>query len=390
MLKKTLIMIMFILLVPDISFCDDNKSLTSDFINKQLENLNLTEIQRVIDDVNSEDDRILPKIDIKDTIKSLLNGESLLDSENIIKAIFKRIFNEVISNTKLLAQILIIAVITAILKNLQTAFASESTSKIAYFVCLIVIIVLVIKSFIITLNVGLIVINKMVTFMQAILPVLMTILVLMGGITSSAILHPIIITSVSAISSIMKDIVYPIIFFSSIIAIINNINDNFQISKVSELLRKISIWIIGITTTVFLGIMSIQGVASSKIDGVSIRTAKFALDNFIPVVGGFLSDSIDTVIGYSLILKNAIGIVGVLIILAICTIPVIKIISLILVYKLSAALIQPITDSKIVNILEEIGKSMVIVLATILLVILMFYITINIIVSAGAQTIMLR
>ena len=165
-----------------------------------------------------------------------MSGNSLINGEDVIQGIFKSLFIEVIANSKLLIQILILSIICSILNNLQSAFSNETISKLAHYVCYIVIITIVIKSFTITMNIGLVVIDKMVSFMQAILPVLITLLVLMGGVTTSALLHPVIITSVSAISSIMKDIVYPLIFFSAVIGIINNISDKFQISKLASLL----------------------------------------------------------------------------------------------------------------------------------------------------------
>lgn len=71
----------------------------------------------------------------------------------------------------------------------------------------------------------------------------------------------------------------------------------------------------------------------------------------------------DTVLGCGIILKNAVGLVGVIIILGICIVPIIKLATLTIAYKLLAGVIQPIADDKIINLLEQIGDIFKIFLA---------------------------
>lgn len=131
------------------------------------------------------------------------------------------------------------------------------------------------------------------------------------------------------------------------------------------------------------------GIAS-KVDGVTVRTAKFAMDKFIPIVGGFLSDAMDTVVGCSAVLKNAVGVIGLFTLFLICIIPVIKIIALIFIYKVVIAVIEPVSTVKIGECLVEVSKSLLLLLASLLAVSIMFFITITIIVEAGNVTMMLR
>ena len=96
--------------------------------------------------------------------------------------------------------------------------------------------------------------------------------------------------------------------------------------------------------TIFVGLLSLEGTLSSSVDGLTAKTAKAAVSNFIPVVGKVLGDSIDTVLGCASILKNAVGIVGVVIIIGICVMPILKLAALTIIYHLGAALCQPIAD----------------------------------------------
>ncbi|NMA03504.1 MAG: stage III sporulation protein AE, partial [Clostridiales bacterium] len=180
------------------------------------------------------------------------------------------------------------------------------------------------------------------------------------------------------------------IFFSAVLAIINNLSSRIQITKLSGLLKQSAMVILGFVLTTFVGIISIQGVATSTVDGVTIRTAKFAIDKFIPVAGKFLSDAMDTIIGYSLLLKNSIGVMGLIVIFIICLIPTVKIVALVTIYKLCSAITEPIAQSQLADCLNHMSNSLVLIFATISSVAVMFFITITIIVGAGNITMMIR
>lgn len=394
--KRVSLTIIFLIIIflSTVVFSEDDtekkKFDTDSFIDKQLENLNLDELQNILEDITNNSDNEFNKIDIKKYVSSLIKGEQIISANDILEGILKSVFKEFSNNLNLLIQLLVLSIICALLTNLHSSFEKDTVGQLAFYVCYIIIISIILKSFIGAMNVGSTTIDRMVDFMQALFPLLITLLALMGGITSSALLQPIIVSSLNAVGAIIQNIVLPLIFFSTIIAIVNNLSNKIQISKLSGLLKQIVVVTLGISFTVFIGIMSIHGAAASKLDGVSIRTAKFAIDNFIPIVGKFLSDSVDTVIGYSMVLKNAVGLVGLLALFTICIIPAIKIASLIFLYKIIGAVIEPIADEKIVNCLNEISKSLILILAAVLSVVLMFFITTTIIIGTGNATVMMR
>ena len=135
--------------------------------------------------------------------------------------------------------------------------------------------------------------------------------------------------------------------------------------------------------------MTIYGL-STNIDGLTIRTAKFAVDTFVPIVGSFLSDAVDTVIGSSAILKNGIGIIGLIILITIIALPIIKVMVLLLAYSVIGAVIEPIASKNITKLFSDISKTILLVLVSIVSVGIMFYITITIIVDTGNNLLMLR
>ena len=195
--------------------------------------------------------------------------------------------------------------------------------------------------------------------------------------------------AVSIIASIIKNLVFPLILFSFTIGIISNISEKVQFSQLSELIRQIIVGIVAGALTIFIGIITMFGIGS-KVDGITIRTAKFAVDNLVPIVGKFLSDAVETVVSCSAILKNGIGLIGLFALFLICIIPLIKIIVLIFSYKIIGAISQPIASENIINFFNEVGKALVLVMIGVLSVAIMFFITIAIVVELGNATIMLR
>ncbi|WP_236932674.1 stage III sporulation protein AE [Geosporobacter ferrireducens] len=392
MKRLTLILIFFFLMSTSAYGMtqDTGNLITDDMILSQLQNMNTDDLEKIINQINGDTENYLPKIDLKEGVRGLIRGESNLTLRDTMNGLFRYLFKEIVANSMLLIRLIVLAIICAFLNNLSDAFESNAVGKLAYIVCYLVIIAIAIQSFSIATAVGIAVINDMVMFMQALLPLLLTLLMAMGGITSSAMFQPIIIAAVGTISTLMKDIIMPIIFFSAILSIVNNLSSKIHVSKLASLLKQACVVLLGFTLTVFIGIITIQGVAASTTDGVTIRTAKFAVDRFIPVVGGFISEAVDAIIGCSLLLKNAIGALGLFSLAFIVIMPLLKIFSLIVIYKIAAAIIEPITDSQLVSCLNDMSSSLVLIFATVLSVAVMFFMAVTVIVGAGNLTLMMR
>lgn len=393
MIKKVVILILIFLIIflPYKVTADDENYLSLDqLIQKQMESLKIDKLEELVNEINENTQDVLGEIDFSKTMISLIKGEKAFDEEKLITGILKLIFREVVVNSELLAKLLILSIICSVLTNLQSAFEEDTVGEIAFYVCYLILISLSIKSFVIAMQITWSAINNMVILMQVLMPILLVLLVAVGGITSSSIFKPIILGTLSIISTLIRDAILPLVLYATIVGIICKISSRIQITKISSLIRQISVGIMGVSLTIFIGIISIQGATASKVDGVTIRTAKFAVDKFVPIVGKFLSDIMETVVGCSVVLKNAVGAIGMISLFLICIIPIIKIISLILIYKIAGALVEPMTNSRIIDCLNEISKSLVMLLAIVTSVGVMFFIAVTIIIGAGNATAMLR
>lgn len=363
--------------------------LALDIVDEQLQNMDLNDINSFLKQINEKYGDYIPQYDLKDLIKSM-RGERGYDFGGAVKGIIKYIFREISANFMLLGQLIALSVICAVLRNINSAFESDNVGKVAYSVIYLILIVIAIQSFSVAMRVGKEAIEQMVSFIQALMPTIFALLASIGGITSVAVFNPLIFIGVSAASTWIKDIILPIIFFTAVLGLINNISDRFHVSMLASFLKQICVFLLGLFLSVFLGILVVKGAASATIDGITIRTAKFASKNFIPIVGGIFSDTVDTIVGCSLILKNAIGFVGLLIVLMIAIFPVLKILSIVFIYKLAGAVIQPIGEESMVKCLNDMANSLMMIFISVASVAMMFFVAITVILAVGNATVMMR
>ena len=356
----------------------------------QMKDLNTQDWQPYLKYVEQEDSRILGGESANEIIRNLITGQFSFTWQDFLNYVVRVFFQEFNLNLTLMAKIIVIALICSVFKNMNDSFKDSSVGEIGYYVCYGVIIILIIQSFLPILAVGKAGIEKMSGFMQILFPVLLGLLTAMGNFTSATILQPAIGVLIGTVGSVLTNIVFPLISLSAVVTLVNHISERVQIQKLGKLLNNLCTWTLAFVFTIFIGVLTIQGAMTSTFDGISIRTAKFAIGTFVPIVGKMFSESVDLIIGCSLLLKNAIGVAGLIIIALLCLAPAIKIFSLLFLYRLVSALLEPITDNRITECLSGIAKVLSVLLITVLGIALMFFLTVALMIGTGNTSMMLR
>lgn len=354
-------------------------------INSQMDSFN---ISNFIDEANKYSNDILKDIDIQELLNNAIKGE--LDTNQLLKNIFPLLGTEIKEALKVMGSILIIVLIHSVLKSISDNLNNKSVAQITYYVQYILIATVIMTNFssIITLTKE--AVGNMISFIQLLFPLLMTLMLASGSVVSVNLVQPIILFIINLISNIFQSIIIPIILVGTALAIVSKISDRIQIDKLSKFLKSSSVWAIGILLTIFVGVLSIEGTLGSGVDGITAKTAKAAVSSFIPVVGKVLGDAVDTVIGCSAILKNAIGIVGVIVVIAICITPILKLAIITIIYHLTAALCEPIADSKIVSLITQMADTFKILLAILCSISVMLIIGITLVINISNTGLMYR
>jgi len=365
--------------------------LTSNWVEEQIQSLDIESVEQYWERLSSDYSQYFPNERLPGMNDFLFNnGGDTIKLSSVFSGLVKFFLQEVIYNGKLLVIIVMLSVFSMMLETLQTAFERNTISKVAYSITYMVLIIIAIDSFTVAIGYAKSAIEQMISFMLAMIPLLLTLLSSMGGIVTVSIMHPLIIFMIHVVGTVIYTVVFPLLFFSAILHIVSAISDKFKVTHLANMLRGVAVTVLGILLTVFLGVISVQGATNSVTDGVALRTAKFVTGNFIPVVGKMFSDAADTILSASLVAKNAIGLAGISVLLLISAFPAIKIVTLALIYQLAGAVMQPLGDSPIAACLRTIGQTMLYVFAALAAVSFMFFLAITIIITAGNATLMVR
>ena len=341
----------------------DQSSITKDVSNSY----NLDEyISTINDNVNKISDE---NIDLATIANNMLMGKNT-DYNSIISKVVKLFSKELFSTIKGAITIFIIVIIMAIISNFKLEKESH-VAKLSQLTCFVAIATISIKTFLETITMFKKVVGSLTTLMQVISPFLLSILISTGAITSTGVIQPLLLFLASAIGFIVNYIVIPLFTISLAFIVICSISENIKLEKMSKLFSKSSLWIVGVIFTVFLGVLSLETSISSSVDSLSVKTTQAAVSNFVPVVGKFFSDSFESVVGATKIVGKVGGSIGIISVIVITIVPIIKVASIMIVYMILAALVEPIisdgTISKYLSSVADIYKTLLGVLIGIMI-----------------------
>lgn len=352
------IIILTILFIQIFSIKTFATSTEEEMINSQKETFG---INSFIENANKYTGEFFEGIDINSMLNSAIKGK--IDNKTIYKKIINLLGKEVKTGIKSLVSILIIIVIHSILKSISENLQNDNVSKMIYYVQYIAIVTVIMNNFSNVITIVKETATNLVGFMNSLVPILVSLMLYTGSITTSSILEPAILFMINFIGNIIQSFLIPAVLIAATLSIVSKIGDKVQIDKISKTFNSGIIWILGVILTTFVGVISLEGTLSSSIDGITAKTAKAIVSSSIPIVGKILGDAVDTVLGCGIILKNAIGVIGVVIIIGICIMPIIKIAILTISYKILASISEPIADTKIIKLLEQIGDIFKVLLA---------------------------
>ena len=318
--------------------------------------------ETVMDDINNLVRDLLSEnnLDINEILSSAISGK--IDNTKLWTGTLKIFGKELQNAITILGSIILIIIINSILNCITEGLENKSISQIAFYVQYILIVTIVLTNFSDIISLIKESIQNMTSFTNLLIPIMMTLIITTGSVTTATIIQPILVFMISLIGNFINNIAIPIVLVSTALGIVSKISNKVQIDRLAKRLKSSTIWIIGVILTLFVTLVSVDGTLSSSVDAVTSKTAKAAVSNLIPVVGKILGDAVDSVIGCSSILKNAVGIVGVIIILAISIGPIIKLLLFMAIYYIGAAICEPIADEKVVKLLDIMGDTFKILL----------------------------
>ncbi len=304
----------------------------------------------------TNDSELGKELDLQNIAGNLIVGKSN-DYSNLIQKIANIFVGETVSTIKNSITILIIIVVMGIFSSLEID-KNSSISKIVYLVSLVIIVTILANTYLDILNDYTKTVTVLSNILQTVSPFIMIVMVVSGGIVSSNLIQPIILFIASLVGFLVNYIVIPFITISMVMKIVSSFSSSIRLNKLGELFSKSSLWITAVVFTMFLSVISVKGSITTSVDSAVIKTTQTAVSNLIPVVGKFVSDSLESIMGATEVIGKTAGVIGIIVMIALSAIPIIKMIVIFIAHKLLAAFSETIIDNKnIVGLIDGFAEN---------------------------------
>ena len=381
------ILLLLLLFSPAQAACRVEPDLVEQMIDQQLQAVDTAQIEALLRQMQQEYAGLLPDITLRGVLQSIRQQEGL--AVPVLKAVLQLALREVTIQSALLLRLLVLAMLCVLLQHLHTALGGK-VADIAYLVCYLIIMGFALQSFGRAMALTRNALTEMISFVYALYPMLLTILLSLGNVSSAALFNPMLMVVLSGISTLIVNVAVPLIFFSGVLILANNLSQNIKVSRLAFILRDVGAGIMGVLFMSFVGFNLAHATVGAVADGVVLRAGKFATKVFLPVVGSMISDGFETIAGCTALIGNALSLVGVIGVGLICALPASRIIGLLIVYRVAAAIMQPFGGGRLSDALNEIAGVFTYFFGVLALVGIMLFVLIAIVVSTGNSALMLR
>lgn len=348
-----------------------------DNIDKQLDDIDFSDLDGQLGNLGSNEQNFVGKKSFIDLVKSFVSGENEAAYSAFIPYALGTVFDFVLNYVPYFAVIIAVVIAYSLLSNVTDD--GGGVGRIVYLACFGTVATIVLKLVLDVLHTSSDAIALMQSQMEAIFPILLTLMTAIGGTVSASTFQPFMAILSSGIAKMFSAILVPVFIFSIVFCTVGAISKNVKLEKFSKFFTSLFSWIVGVVFTVFVAFLSVSGLTSATADSISLKTAKFAIKSYVPMVGGYLSDGMSVIVCSSVLVKNAIGISGLILLIATVFGPIIKVGVLALLFKLTSAILEPLCDKELPDFLFAIAKALNMLVVCLLAVGLMYLISISLV-----------
>lgn len=359
---------------PETVFADD----LSDSIEKNLDDVDLAEL----DDFYC---RISGGGSLLENIRKLIKGEYEFDYNGVTEYVKQLLLSKVEDYLPTVINIILIAIVYSVFNFIKGKYLSSEIDNILNVVCYFAILLVILS---VSTNLFTNIKNTIYSLKELceiMSPIILTLMIASGGGTSAALYKPALVFLSGGITEIVSVVLLPLVGIMIIVSCFSEVSGNIRINKFNQLFSSILKWSIGIIISLYGVFLSVKGISAAAYDGISVKAARYAVSNSVPLIGGFIKDSLDLVVAGSVIIKNAVGISVIICIFIIVLSPLIDVICFSLLLKLSAAITDTLGNTKLTNFISNVSKSVSYLSTCLLTVAFSFFLTVLLLIfSANA------
>ena len=337
------------------------------------EEFEFSEIEDLLDDIFPE-----KKTDFQDLIKGMLNGETEPSLQVIGEMISDQFFYEWKSSKAGMVHILLIVIVAAVFTNFSNVFQNKQISEISFYVLYLLLITIGLNSFRILIVSASENLERLIGFMKVLGPVYFLAVAFAAGSSTSILFYNLVLLLIYLVELVILNFLIPFVQVYIVVKVMNNLSEEDYLSKFAELCETVIAWTLKTLLAGVTGVNIIQGLLSPAIDSLK-RSVVGRSAEAIPVVGDAIGGVTEVMLGTAILIKNGIGVAGALVCIGICLVPIIQMAVVTLLYKLIAAMIQPVSDKRIVGCISSIADGCQMLLRIIFTTGVLFLLTIAVV-----------
>lgn len=345
------------------------------YANEHIEEILNSQVIENIDDLSEQSEnikKVYENFSFIDFVKNISEAKNVFDAKSVLSKIGKIFFGQIHKNISALTILIVLSILSMLIENINSSFNSKSTSEIAFFAFYLLYSGILSAGFFSCYESCKNVIAEQSAFMQAATPTYIGMLVMTGNVATGSVIKPLFLYFISTVTVITEKILLPLTVIIFIMSTVNNLSKRVEMTRLINLLGLIVKKTLLIMTTLFIAMISLAKMGVSAVDSFGIRMAKYAVGNFVPVVGGILTGTLDTVLSSFIIFKNAFGTTMVVVIALICAHPVIEFIALVFIYKLASGIIEVFGEKRVSDAIFCASESISLLFTMILCISIMF------------------
>ena len=337
-----------------------------------LDSMELEKMQEAVNELLGEE-----TFSVKESIKKALSGEEPFSAEHFGEIGKAFLYQQLLPDKKILVQVILLVLAASLFSNFTGMFGKGETGGISFYMVYLFLLTILMKSFgqmsrIISSG-----LEDFVFFMKALMPSYFLAVTAAGGVASAMIFYNMVLAVIYVIQVILLKLVVPGIHLFVLFQLVNYLHKEDILSKMAEFLKTILEWILHTCVAVLVGMQVIQNMISPAVDSLK-RDVIGKTATAIPAVGNAIDGVTEVALGTAVLIRNCIGVVGILVLLLLGLPPIIRLGVTTLIYKLLAAVVQPVADKRMTGCLSTMGEGCRLLLRVLLTVELLLLITIAI------------
>ncbi len=319
-------------------------------------------------------------LNFKGLVEKLVNGEEI-DKGWLLDELLSAVFSEVAEFRETLVQMVLLCIVFAILYNFANVFENPSVTEISFYMVYMLLLVLLMRSFFILRDISITVISHMMDFLKVMIPTFTASMAFSGQITTAAGFYDLTFILIYALEWLMQYLIIPAVQIYVALELINHLTEEDMISRMTALVKSGILWCMKCLFTIVVGINVVQNLLTPVIDtfksGIIAKTA-----GLVPGLGTSINAVTEIMVGSGIIIKNGIGVAAILILLVLCSGPLIKVWVMTFLYKLLEAMIQPVADKRMIGCIGSAGEGGRLLGKVVVTTTVMFLVTIAMITAA--------